>query len=110
METERARLFASVHPEAGNRAVSFFAELALELKVWLHIGSMPILLAADKIANRSFLFAPNGVIVARFDKIYMFDVALPNGETYRSLKNYAAGNEAASGPVAVGGLGSNGLL
>ena len=44
MEMERARLFASVHAEHGNRAVNFFAELALELKIWLHIGSLPILL------------------------------------------------------------------
>jgi deaminated glutathione amidase len=93
MEMERARLFAAVEPEAGNRAVGFFAELALELKLWLHIGSMPILLADNKIANRSFLFAPNGSVVARFDKIHMFDVALPNGETYRESKNYQAGGQ-----------------
>jgi deaminated glutathione amidase len=105
METERARLFASVQPEAGNRAVGVFAELALELKVWLQIGSMPILLAGNKIANRSFLFAPNGVIVARFDKIHMFDVALPNGETYRESKNYAAGNEAVLAQLPWGVLG-----
>src|SRR5262245_9811442 len=93
MEMERARLCAAVEPEAGNRAVGYFAELALELKLWLHIGSMPILLADNRIANRSFLFAPNGSVVARFDKIHMFDVALPNGETYRESKNYAAGSE-----------------
>src|SRR6185295_5578982 len=74
MEMERARLFAVLEVEEGNRAVGFFAELALELKVWLHIGSMPILLANGKIANRSYLFAPTGDIVARFDKIHMFDV------------------------------------
>src|SRR5262249_719860 len=99
------RVFASVHPEAGNRAVGFFSELALELKVWLHIGSMPILLADNKIANRSFLFAPDGVIVARFDKIHMFDVALPNGETYRESKNYAAGNQAVLAQLPWGILG-----
>jgi deaminated glutathione amidase len=105
MEMERARLFASVHPEEGNRAVSFFAELALELKVWLHIGSMPILVADNRIANRSYLFAPNGVIVARFDKIHMFDVALPNGESYRESKNYAAGAEAVLAQLPWGVLG-----
>ena len=76
MEMERARLFAAVEAEAGNRAVAFFGELALELKIWLHIGSMPILLPDNKIANRSFLFAPNGTIVARFDKIHMIHTAL----------------------------------
>ncbi|HEU0059561.1 MAG TPA: carbon-nitrogen hydrolase family protein [Hyphomicrobiaceae bacterium] len=105
MEMERARLFAAVQPEAGNRAVGVFSDLALELKVWLHIGSMPILLADDKIANRSFLFAPNGTIVARFDKIHMFDVALPNGETYRESKNYQAGRQGVLAQLPWGVLG-----
>lgn len=105
MEMERARLFASVHAEHGNRAVNFFAELALELKIWLHIGSLPILLDNSKIANRSFLFAPNGDVVARFDKIHMFDVALPNGETYRESKNYEAGSQAVLAKLPWGMLG-----
>jgi len=106
MEMERARLFASVHPEAGNRAVGFFRELALELKLWLHIGSMPILLPdVNRIANRSLLFAPNGDIVARFDKIHMFDVALPNGETYRESKNYQGGSQAVLAALPWGVLG-----
>src|SRR5262249_26561928 len=99
-------LFASVHPEAGNRAVGFFRELALELKLWLHIGSMPILLPdVNRIANRSLLFAPNGDIVARFDKIHMFDVALPNGETYRESKNYQGRRPAVLAALPLGGLG-----
>src|SRR5262245_5050436 len=105
MEMERARLFASVEREEGNRAVGFFAELALELKIWLHVGSMPILLANGKIANRSYLFAPNGSISARFDKIHMFDVALPNGETYRESKNYEAGSRAVLAALPWGVLG-----
>jgi deaminated glutathione amidase len=105
MEMERARLFASVHAEESNRAVRYFAELALELKIWLHIGSMPILLANDKIANRSYLFAPDGAIAARFDKIHMFDVALPNGETYRESKNYEAGTRGVLATLPWGVLG-----
>jgi predicted amidohydrolase len=93
MEMERDRLFAALQVESGNRAVGFFRELALELGIWLHIGSMPVLLDSRKIANRSFLFAPSGEIAARFDKIHMFDVALPNGETYRESKNYQAGEQ-----------------
>jgi predicted amidohydrolase len=105
MEMERARLFAAVAAEAGNRAVGVFRELALELKIWLHIGSMPILLANEKIANRSFLFAPNGDILARFDKIHMFDVALANGESYRESKNYEPGHQAVLAQLPWGVLG-----
>jgi deaminated glutathione amidase len=105
METERARLFAAIRPEEGNPAVAHFSQLARELKLWLHIGSMPILLGSGKIANRSFLFAPSGEIEARFDKIHMFDVDLPGGESYRESKNYQAGEAAVLADLPWGTLG-----
>ncbi|HEX5998639.1 MAG TPA: carbon-nitrogen hydrolase family protein [Hyphomicrobiaceae bacterium] len=92
METERARLFAAVGPEEANPAIASFSALARELGIWLHIGSMPVLHGNGKIANRSLLFAPDGALQSRFDKLHMFDVELPGGETYRESKNYQAGN------------------
>jgi predicted amidohydrolase len=105
METERTRLFAAIRPEEGNPAVAHFSALARELGIWLHIGSMPILLGSGKIANRSFLFAPTGEIEARFDKIHMFDVDLPGGESYRESKNYQAGDAAVLSRLPWGTLG-----
>ena len=58
MEMERARLFAAIRPDEGNPAVAHFAALARELGIWLHIGSMAVLLGNGKIANRAFLFTP----------------------------------------------------
>jgi predicted amidohydrolase len=92
MEMDRKRLFEAIGPDEGNPAVSHFADLARELAIWLHIGSMAIKLDSGKVANRSFLFAPSGELQARFDKIHMFDVELPGGETYRESKNYQAGD------------------
>jgi len=66
---------------------------------------MPILLAAGRIANRSLLFAPDGAIVASFDKIHMFDVELPGGESYRESKNYQPGNTGVVADLPWGGLG-----
>src|SRR5262245_11102573 len=105
MEMERERLFAALQVESGNRAIGYFRKLALELGLWLHIGSMPVLLENQKIANRSFLFAPSGEISARFDKIHMFDVARRNGETYRESKNYQAGNRGVLARLPWGVLG-----
>jgi predicted amidohydrolase len=105
METERARLFATIRPEEGNPAIAHFSALARELGIWLHIGSMPILLGNGKIANRSFLFAPTGEIEARCDKIHMFDVDLPGGESYRESKNYQAGDAAVLSRLPWGTLG-----
>ncbi|HEY7547891.1 MAG TPA: carbon-nitrogen hydrolase family protein [Hyphomicrobiaceae bacterium] len=105
MEMERARLFAAVRSEEGNPAVARFAALAQELGIWLHIGSMAVLLGNGKTANRSLLFSPQGAVEARFDKLHMFDVELPGGESYRESRNYQAGNAGVLADVPWGTLG-----
>jgi predicted amidohydrolase len=105
MEMERARLFAAVRPEEGNPAVARFAALAQELGIWLHIGSMAVLLGNGKIANRSLLFSPRGAVEARFDKLHMFDVELPGGESYRESRSYQAGNAGVLAALPWGTLG-----
>jgi predicted amidohydrolase len=105
MEMERVRLFAALRPEEGNPAVARFAALAQELRIWLHVGSMAVLLGNGKIANRSLLFSPEGEIQGRFDKLHMFDVELPGGESYRESKNYQAGNAGVLAELPWGTLG-----
>ncbi|MDX2204636.1 MAG: carbon-nitrogen hydrolase family protein [Hyphomicrobiaceae bacterium] len=105
METDRSRLLAAVQAEEGNAAVAAFSALAAELGIWLHIGSMAVKAEDGRLANRSLLFAPSGKIAARFDKIHMFDVSLPGGETYRESKNYRPGAEAVIAPLPWGNLG-----
>jgi deaminated glutathione amidase len=104
MDTDRANLFAQTEPEAGNRALATFQALAARLKIWLHIGSMGVLVG-DRFANRSYVLAPDGGIAARYDKIHMFDVQLANGETYRESANYAPGDRAVVAALPWGGLG-----
>jgi deaminated glutathione amidase len=105
MEMERARLFAAIRPEEGNPAVARFAALAQELGIWLQIGSMAVLLGSGKIANRSLLFSPEGAIAARFDKLHMFDVELPGGESYRESRSYEAGSAGVLADLPWGSLG-----
>lgn len=105
MEPERTRLFAAVRPEEGNPAVAHFRGLARELGIWLHVGSMAVLLPSGKIANRALLFSPGGDLEARFDKIHMFDVDLPGGESYRESKNYQSGDTAVLADLPWGTLG-----
>jgi predicted amidohydrolase len=105
MELDRTRLFGAINIEEGNHAVSYFSALSKQLRIWLHVGSMAVLLENEKIANRSFLFGPTGDIRARFDKIHMFDVELPGGETYRESKNYQAGDTAILASLPWGQLG-----
>lgn len=105
MELERKRLFAAIEPEETNSALAAFRGLAGELGIWLHIGSMGVKVSPEKIANRSFLIAPTGQVRARYDKIHMFDVDLPSGESYRESNSYQAGDQAVVAETPWGGLG-----
>ncbi|MET1415743.1 carbon-nitrogen hydrolase family protein [Roseibium sp. HPY-6] len=67
--------------------------VASELNVHLHIGSLAVLLENGKVANRGVLIGPDGKVAVRYDKIHMFDVDLPNGESWRESATYEPGNE-----------------
>jgi predicted amidohydrolase len=105
MELDRGRLLSVTRPEAGNPALLHFQSLARELGIFLHIGSMAILVADGRLANRSFLISPAGDIAARYDKIHMFDVDLGGGESYRESANYQPGSRAVLADLPWGKLG-----
>jgi predicted amidohydrolase len=105
METDRDALFAAISPEETDPGLAELRELARSLKLWLHIGSLAVKVSPDRAANRSFLISPAGDIVARYDKIHMFDVDLPNGETYRESRNFQPGELAVTADLPWGRLG-----
>ena len=82
-----------------------FSALAEELRVWLLIGSMPIRVEPERLANRSFLIDDQGRLVAHYDKIHLFDVDLPNGEKYRESERIRPGAQAVVTPTPWGPLG-----
>ncbi len=97
LDRERPRLLAAVAPEESDPSLARFRKLARDLGIHLHIGSMAIKLGedgGDRVANRAFLIAPSGDILARYDKIHMFDVDLADGESYRESRLYRAGDRA----------------
>ncbi|KAB2846002.1 MAG: carbon-nitrogen hydrolase family protein [Hyphomicrobiaceae bacterium] len=105
MGLEREALIAKTLPEPGNPYLARFAALAAELKVWLHVGSMGVKVKDDQLANRAFLIRPDGTIAARYDKIHMFDVDLPGGESYRESKRFTPGREAVLADLPWGRIG-----
>jgi predicted amidohydrolase len=105
METGRERFFASIVPEEQDAALTTFRELARTLGIFVHVGSLAIKVSADKAANRSFLIDRRGEVVARYDKIHMFDVDLASGESYRESRNYRAGELAVLADLPWGRLG-----
>ncbi|MEH0075569.1 carbon-nitrogen hydrolase family protein [Pannonibacter sp. Pt2] len=93
LERSREDLMAKIRVEADDPSLARFQALAAELGIWLHIGSLAILLEPGKAANRGFLIGPDGSLKARYDKIHMFDVDLPNGESWRESATYRPGCE-----------------
>jgi predicted amidohydrolase len=91
--------------EKDDRALPRFCALAEDLGVWLLIGSLAIKVSEDKTANRSYLIGPNGRVAARYDKIHLFDVNLPSGETYRESNTVTPGNEAIVADLSWGRVG-----
>ncbi|MDI9348889.1 MAG: carbon-nitrogen hydrolase family protein [Candidatus Symbiobacter sp.] len=102
MEPDAKRALAQAQPEAEHVGINFFAELARQTHSILLAGSLAVRVAGDKLANRSYLFAPDGKILAKYSKIHLFDVDLANGESYRESNLYAPGDEAMGVDAALG--------
>jgi predicted amidohydrolase len=105
LELDRERLLAAIKPEADDPGVTQFRFLARELGIWLHVGSLALVGERGRPVNRSLLISPEGRIDARYDKIHMFDVDLPGGESYRESANYEPGREAVVAALPWGQLG-----
>jgi predicted amidohydrolase len=94
VERNRASLGAAIRSEQDDPAVKRFSALAGELGIVLHIGSLALKAADGKIANRALIFGRSGRVLARYDKIHLFDVDLPNGESWRESAVYHPGDRA----------------
>ena len=99
------RLMAEVVSEQRAQELTAFRQLAQSLNVWLLLGSLAIKLSERRAANRAFLVNPSGDIVARYDKLHMFDVDLAGGESYRESSVYEAGRTAVAVDTPLGRLG-----
>ena len=105
MEIKRDKLFASIADEERDPTLAALREAARKLSIYIHIGSLAVKASPDKAANRSFLIDRRGDVVARYDKIHMFDVDLADGESYRESRNYRAGELAVVADLPWGRLG-----
>jgi len=104
-EIKRERLFATIAPEESDTTLAALRELARKLGIFLHVGSLAIKVLPEKAANRSFLIDRKGDILARYDKIHMFDVELGAGESYRESRNYRPGEIGVAADLPWGRLG-----
>jgi deaminated glutathione amidase len=105
MESNRERLFAAIVDEEQDPALAALREAARRLGIYVHIGSLSVKASPDKAANRSFLIDRAGDVVARYDKIHMFDVDLANGDSRRESRTYRPGELAVVADLPWGRLG-----
>jgi predicted amidohydrolase len=105
LAANRQQLLATVVEEKADPSLAAFRDLARKHAIHLHVGSLALRHTHDRAANRGFLIDPQGEIVARYDKIHMFDVDLANGESYRESNNYAPGESAVLADLPWGRLG-----
>jgi predicted amidohydrolase len=105
MQTDRIALFENLQSEDDDHSLAAYRDLARELRIHLNIGSLALQATPDRAVNRSFLIGPSGDILARYDKIHMFDIDLGGGESYRESANYQPGETAVLAELPWGKLG-----
>jgi predicted amidohydrolase len=104
LERDRAAFREKVGSEGSDPTLQALRDVARERRIVVHIGSIPVQ-AGDKVANRAFLIDADGEIVTSYDKVHLFDVDLPNGESWRESATYSGGDRAVLAETPWGLLG-----
>lgn len=99
LDRDSARAAKRVRTEEEDQVLAACREAARANAIWIHLGSLAVRAGDGKLANRGFVIDDRGEVRARYDKIHLFDVDLPTGESWRESAVYRGGN----GPVLVEG-------
>jgi predicted amidohydrolase len=105
LEPSDSLYVARGHFEDRHPALPHFRELAARLKAWILLGSLCIRISEDKVNNRSYLLNGNGDVAAVYNKVHLFDAALPRGETYHESRTVEPGAQTRVAATPWGALG-----
>lgn len=106
LDRNRERSAAHIRREGDSPWPGALQDIACRHGMWLHTGSIPLLTDdGARRVNRSHVIAADGTIRARYDKVHMFDVTLPSGETWTESAAYAGGDAIAVVDTPLGRLG-----
>lgn len=97
LEKDAKKLRVGLIPQSDMLAP--YRALARDRDLYFLLGSAAVLRDDGQIANRSFLLGPDGAVIAQYDKMHLFEAALPGGESYRESDSYAAGEASVIAPV-----------
>jgi predicted amidohydrolase len=107
LDRDRARAAGTIVAEDQDVALAAVREAAAKQGLWVHIGSLAVRGDAPdgRYANRAFVIDDTGAIRARYDKIHLFDIDLPDGQVIRESAAYAPGGQAVAVDTPWGRLG-----
>jgi len=105
LQRDKDKLAPLLRPLDQDLVVAGLREAARELSTPILIGSALVLREDGKAANRQLLVTADGALAAAYDKLHMFDVDLPNGETARESETYEPGDRAVVAEAAGARLG-----
>ena len=105
LDSDRQRAAASLRPEEEDGVLRAVRRAAAEHGIWVQLGSLALKGPGDRLVNRAFVIDGEGEIRARYDKMHLFDVDLPTGESWRESAVYEGGK----GPVMVRGTPAGAL-
>jgi deaminated glutathione amidase len=91
LDRDRKRAAGNIHDEHDDPVLAAVREAAAQAGLWVHLGSLAVRGADGRYANRGFVIDPAGAVRATYDKIHLFDVDLPTGESWRESAAYAPG-------------------
>ena len=106
LDRDRERALGKARSEGEDEVLAAVRAAAAETRIWVHLGSLALKGEGGKLVNRGFVIDDKGEVRARYDKIHLFDVDLPTGESWRESAMYEAGHGAVVVPgTPVGKLG-----
>ena len=106
LDRDKDRAGPHLHEEGDDPVLRAVRAAAAEAGIWVHLGSLALAGAPDgKLFNRGFVIDDAGQIRARYDKIHLFDVDLPSGESWRESASYRGGDHATLVDTPIGPLG-----
>jgi predicted amidohydrolase len=106
LDRDRERALGKARPEEEDQVLAAVREAAADAGIWVHLGSLALRGEGGKLVNRGFVIDGQGEVRASYDKIHLFDVDLPTGESWRESAMYDGGGKAVVVPdTPVGKLG-----
>jgi deaminated glutathione amidase len=107
LDRDRSRSAPHIVEERFCAPLMAIQEAAAKAQIWVHLGSMAVRPDSESThyANRTLVIDDTGAIRARYDKIHLFDVDLPTGESWRESNAYRPGIEAVATHCPVGLIG-----